>query len=54
MKLFNDTPLINAIWEITKKQYPEWDAPLTPREGVIAEEKNETVDYRNSNGEYKK
>ena len=55
MKLFNDTPLLNAIWELTKKQYPELGdtpAPLTPIDGVSNLEKNEDVDYKNA-GEYK-
>jgi hypothetical protein len=45
MRPLNDSTLINAIWELTKKQYPEWDAPLTPKEGVIDIERNEKIDY---------
>ena len=51
MKLFNDTSLINAIWELTKRQYPEWDAPLTPDEGIADNEKNEDVDYSRDNND---
>jgi hypothetical protein len=45
MRPLNDSTLINAIWELTKKQYPEWDAPLTPKEGVVDLERNEKIDY---------
>lgn len=45
MKLFNRKPLVDAVWEITKKQYPEWNGPKTPEEGISNEEKNEKVDY---------
>jgi hypothetical protein len=45
MKHYNETPLINAIWELTKKQYPEWEAPMTPKEGVIDIERNENISY---------
>ena len=34
-----------AIWKYTKKSYPEWDAPLTPQDGISLEEKYEQVDY---------
>ena len=49
MGIFNKNPLIEAIWELTKKQYPEWDAPITPKEGLSEEEKKEDVNYLEDN-----
>ena len=41
----NNNPMVEAIWELTKKQYPEWNAPLTPEDGIAKEEKDEEVNY---------
>ena len=49
MKLFNRNPVTEAAWEITKKQYPEWDAPITSIEGISEEEKYEEINYSESN-----
>ena len=44
MKLFN-TGLIDAIWEITKGNYPEWTANQQNIENVSDIERKEDVEY---------
>ncbi len=48
MKLKNINPILYFAWQVARKQYPEWDAPLTPKEGISEEEKNENIDYSES------
>ncbi len=48
MKLSNVDPIVYFSDEVIKKLYSECEAPLTPKEGISEEEKNENVDYSES------
>lgn len=40
-----DIPLVNAVWDLTKKQYPEFESPETQDEGIVKIEEKENPEH---------